>query len=451
MLESNTNYFIHPGGALKGTLQVPGDKSISHRAVMLAAIAEGTTTIQGFLEGADCLATLKAFQAMGVRVEQRSSENLSIFGVGLQGLQPPQQILDLGNSGTSIRLLAGLLAGQTFASELTGDESLRRRPMARVVDPLRLMGAQISLQTNGCPPIAITGGQLLHGISYPMPIASAQVKSAILLAGLYALGTTEIIEPAPSRDHTERMLASFGYPIQQNSISLPGQQKLTATTIQIPGDLSSAAFFLVGASIAEGSDLILQGVGINPTRSGVITLLQAMGADIHLLNERFFNNEPVADLCVRSSELHGITITAEMVPLAIDEFPILFIAAACAKGETIVHGAQELRVKESDRIQTMVTGLQALGIDAQATADGARIKGGVMHGGTIDSHGDHRIAMAFAMAGLKAQEPITILNCANVSTSFPNFVALAKEAGLGISSSPTLPHRGGGSNGSSIN
>jgi len=430
-----SNYHIQPQRTLRGAIQVPGDKSISHRAVMLGAIAEGTTEITGFLEGADCLATLRAFQAMGVKVTQTQPTHLQIQGVGLRGLHAPQQILDLGNSGTSIRLLTGLLAGQEFSSTLTGDASLQRRPMARVVDPLRQMGAKIELPANGCPPVVIHGQQELHGIEYAMPIASAQIKSSVLLAGLYAAQPTTIIEPAPSRDHTERMLASFGYPLEraQNSVQLKGWGSLRATSIQVPADISSAAFFMVGASIAAGSDVLLLQVGINPTRIGVITILQAMGADIQLTNQRMLGAEPVADIQVRANaKLRGITIPREWVPLAIDEFPVIFIAAACAEGETILQGAEELRVKESDRIQSMVTGLQTLGINATATADGVIIQGGKLGGGRINSHGDHRIAMAFAIAALRASAEIIIEDCANVVTSFPNFVELAAELGLKI-------------------
>lgn len=468
------NYHVLPGGVLTGQARVPGDKSISHRAVIFAAIAEGITEVTGFLEGADCLATLQAFQDMGVKVERPSAEKLVIHGVGLEGLKAPKKILDLGNSGTSIRLLTGLLAGQKFSSQLTGDSSLQRRPMARVVDPLREMGAKIDLQTNGCPPLKIHGNQQLHGIEYAMPIASAQVKSSLLLAGLYAEGLTTIIEPAPSRDHTERMLKIFmanGVRHQatvsdtkkrcqtpkemvsdtrhgtvsdterQNMVSdttpagriqIQGGTKLIGTKIVVPTDISSAAFFMVGASIAPGSDIILEAVGINPTRTGVITILRNMSADIQLLNERMLGAEPVADIQVRSAPLKGIKIPRELVPLAIDEFPIIFIAAACAQGETVLQGAEELRVKESDRIKTMVEGLQVLGVNATATADGAIIQGGKLTGGRINSHGDHRIAMSFAIAALRCQQKIVVEDCQNVATSFPNFEDLAKQLGLDI-------------------
>ncbi len=432
--KQQVTYYIDPGGALQGKIRVPGDKSISHRSIMFGAIAEGETVVTGFLEGADCLATLQAFQEMGVEITRPEAEKLIIRGVGLRGLKAPQKILDLGNSGTSIRLLTGLLAGQKFASQLTGDESLQRRPMARVVEPLRAMGAKISVGEGGRPPVHIEGGYTLHGMEYRLPMASAQVKSALLLAGLYATGETTIIEPAISRDHTERMLTSFGCPLTQqgHAIRLQGQNKLCATSIKVPGDISSAAFFLVGASIAEGSDLILTDVGINPTRTGVITILRAMGADITLIHERIVNGEPIADLHIRAAPLQGITIPTDLVSLAIDEFPAIFIAAACAVGETIVSGAEELRVKESDRILTMAEGLQALGIEADARPDGIRIKGGPLQGGNVASHGDHRVAMAFAMAGLRAAGEISIEDCANVATSFPNFVKLARNTGLKI-------------------
>lgn len=429
------NFRITPGGKLQGKISMPGDKSISHRSIMLGAIAEGITEVTGFLEGADCLATLKAFQELGVIVEQPEPQKLIIHGVGLHGLKASPVVLDLGNSGTSMRLLTGLLSAQKFSSRLTGDASLQRRPMARVVDPLTKMGAKIDMQANGCPPLFIHGSQKLRGIDYSMPIPSAQVKSALLLAGLYAQGETIIREAATSRDHTERMLEGFGYPLIQSGavIRLQGQQKLIATKIHIPGDISSAAFFLVGASIAPGSSLILENVGINPTRTGVITILQAMGAKIIIENEKIRNGEWRADIKVQSSNLRGITIPPELVPLAIDEFPVIFIAAACAEGNTILKGAEELRVKESDRIQTMVTGLQICGIEAEALPDGAVIKGGTLQGGRIPSHGDHRVAMAFAMAGLKANKEIIIEDCANIVTSFPNFEDLAKKTGLKIS------------------
>ncbi|ALG68685.1 3-phosphoshikimate 1-carboxyvinyltransferase [Beggiatoa leptomitoformis] len=427
-------FIVQPGGQLHGQHRVPGDKSISHRSIMLGALAEGTTHVSGFLEGEDTLATLAAFQAMGVNITRPSPYAVTIEGVGLQGLQAPQQALYLGNSGTSMRLMSGLLAGQAFSVEMTGDPSLSRRPMKRVTVPLAQMGANIETADNGTPPLKIHAGQGLHGIDYTMPIASAQVKSCLLLAGLYAQGITCITEPAPTRDHTERMLRGFGYPIQQvdNKVCLQGGGRLRGTDIEVPADISSAAFFMVGASIAIGSDITLEHVGINPTRIGVINILRLMGAKISLLNEREIGGEPVADIRVQASPLKGILIPIEQVPLAIDEFPAIFIAAACAEGETVLTGAEELRVKESDRIQVMADGLLKLGITAQPTADGIVIQGGQLQGGTIDSHGDHRIAMSFTIAALRAKAPIEIEDCANVATSFPTFIQLAQAAGVQV-------------------
>ncbi|HSS46552.1 MAG TPA: 3-phosphoshikimate 1-carboxyvinyltransferase [Burkholderiales bacterium] len=429
------NYRIEPGGALRGKLRVPGDKSISHRSIMLGSIAEGINKIGGFLEGEDVLATMNALRAMGVRIEGPDQRSVVVHGVGLRGLKAPPKVLDCGNSGTSMRLLCGLLAGQSFNCELDGDSSLRQRPMQRVVAPLRGMGADIVTAGNGRPPVKIRGMPELRGIEYVMPVASAQVKSALLLAGLYARGRTCVTEPAPTRDHTERMLQAFGYPVRREGgkICVNGGGKLQATAIEVPADISSAAFFMVGAGIAPVSEITLSHVGINPTRTGVIEILRLMGADITLANERTAGGEPVADIRVRHARLKGVNIPAELVPLAIDEFPVLFIAAANAEGETVLTGAEELRVKESDRIQVMADGLHALGIKAQPAPDGIRILGGTYHGGEIDSHGDHRIAMSFAIAALRASSPITIRDCANVATSFPGFVQLALTAGLKIS------------------
>ncbi len=425
-------FIVKPGGKLQGTFRVPGDKSISHRAIMLGAIAEGTTQVKGFLEGEDTLATLAAFTAMGVSIEGPTNGQVTIHGVGLHGLQAPSAPLYLGNSGTSMRLLSGLMAGQAFSVEMRGDASLSRRPMRRVTDPLTKMGAQI--ETEGTPPLKIFGGQSLQGINYTMPIASAQVKSCLLLAGLYADGTTCVMEPAPTRDHTERMLTGFGYSVKRDGqhICLQGGGQLQAMSIDVPADISSAAFFMVAASIAQGSEILLEHVGINPTRIGVIEILRQMGADISLHNQRDVGGEPVADIHVRASHLHGINIPQEQVPLAIDEFPILFIAAACAEGKTVLTGAAELRVKESDRIQVMADGLETIGIDAIPTPDGLVIQGGQIQGGTINSHGDHRVAMAFTIAALRANNTITIEDCANVATSFPNFINLAQTAGINI-------------------
>jgi len=432
--ETNVIFQAQPGGRLTGTLRVPGDKSISHRSIMLGSLANGTTQISGFLEGDDSLATLAAFRAMGVNIEGPINGKVTVHGVGLHGLKAPAQPLDLGNSGTSIRLLAGLMAGQAFDVTMTGDASLSKRPMRRVTEPLASMGAKIDTTEQGTAPLRVHGGAPLKGINYEMPVASAQVKSCVLLAGLYAEGKTCVTEPAPTRDHTERMLQGFGYPVEisGSTVCLEGEGTLSATNIEVPADISSAAFFLVAASIAEGSQLTLEHVGMNPTRIGVINILRAMGADISVSNEREVGGEPVADLTVTSAPLKGIHIPEDQVPLAIDEFPVLFIAAACAQGETVLTGAEELRVKESDRIQVMADGLQALGIDARPTSDGMIIQGGQMGGGEIQSHGDHRIAMAFAVASLRASAPITIHDCANVNTSFPNFVTLAGGVGLNI-------------------
>jgi 3-phosphoshikimate 1-carboxyvinyltransferase len=432
--EVNKKYLVQPGGSLKGKLRVPGDKSISHRSIMLGSLAEGTTKVSGFLEGEDALATLAAFRAMGVEIEGPNEGNVTIHGVGMHGLKAPEGDVYVGNSGTSIRLLSGLLAGQNFDVTLTGDKSLSGRPMKRVTDPLALMGATID-SNEGKPPLKINGGSALKAINYDLPMASAQVKSCVLLAGLYADGVTSVTEPAPTRDHTERMLQGMGYQVNVDgdTVSLTGGGKLTATDIDVPSDISSATFFMVGAAISPGSDLTLTHVGINPTRIGVINILREMGADITLLNERETGGEPVADIQVRYSPLKGINIPEDQVPLAIDEFPAIFIAAACADGQTVLTGAEELRVKESDRIQAMADGLVALDVDATATPDGIIINGGLIGSGEIDSVGDHRIAMSFAMAALQAGGTIQINDCANVATSFPNFIELATEAGLDIS------------------
>ncbi len=427
-------YIIQPGGSVTGNLRVPGDKSISHRSIMLGSLADGVTEVSGILEGEDALATLQAFRDMGVVIEGPENGKLTIHGVGMKGLKAPPGPLYVGNAGTAMRLLAGLLAGQNFSATLTGDNSLTKRPMNRVANPLRDMGITVETAESGRPPITIHGSQSLKAITYKTPMASAQVKSCVLLAGLYAKGTTKVIEPAVTRDHTERMLKGFGYKVQRddNSVWLEGGGRLKAMSIEVPADISSAAFFMVAASIAPGSDITLEHVGINPTRTGVIDILRLMGADITLLNEREVGGEPVADIRVRYSELTGITIPEDLVPLAIDEFPVLFIAAACAKGSTVLTGASELRVKESDRIQVMAEGLQTLGIDATPTADGMIVKGGQLTTGTIETHDDHRIAMAFSVAGLRASGPITINNCAHVATSFPGFEDLAKKAGISL-------------------
>jgi len=432
---SQIDYCVKPGGQLSGTFRVPGDKSISHRSIMFGSIADGTTHVTGFLQGQDSLNTLRAFRAMGVEIDgPNANGEVTIHGVGIDGLKPPAAPIDLGNSGTSIRLMSGLLAGQAFDVELSGDRSLSKRPMKRVTDPLALMGANIDTAEGGKPPLKVNGGSKMQGIDYLMPMASAQVKSCILLAGMYAQGKTCVTEPATTRDHTERMLNAFGYKVDTKGkqMCLEGGGRLTACDIDVPSDISSAAFFLVGGSIAENSDITLEHVGVNPTRTGVIDILKLMGANIQLLNERLVGGEPVADIRVRSAQLKGINVPQELVPLAIDEFPVLFVAAACAEGQTVITGAEELRVKESDRIQVMADGLQAIGVDATPTDDGMIINGGVIKGGKVHSRDDHRIAMAFTMAALRAEKDVVIEDCENVNTSFPDFIGLANRAGISI-------------------
>ncbi|MCW8127085.1 bifunctional prephenate dehydrogenase/3-phosphoshikimate 1-carboxyvinyltransferase [Microbulbifer halophilus] len=436
MQAQEVTFIAQPGESVSGELRVPGDKSMSHRSIMLGSLAEGVTEIEGFLQGEDALATLQAFRDMGVVIEGPVDGRVTVHGVGLHGLQAPPGPLYVGNSGTAMRLFAGLLAGQAFDVTLTGDESLSKRPMNRVADPLREMGAEIETGPEGRPPLMIKGGARLHGIDYKLPMASAQVKSCVLLAGLYADGETSSTEPAPTRDHTERMLTGFGYEVQRDGAraTLCGGGRLAGGRIDVPADISSATFFMVAAAIAPGSDLLLEHVGVNPTRDGAINILRLMGADIELLNRREVGGEPVADIRVRHAPLKGIRIPEEQVPLAIDEFPALFVAAACAEGETVLTGAEELRVKESDRIRAMADGLEVLGVDAEPTPDGIVIRGAgegpAFGGGTVDSLGDHRIAMAFAVASLRARDTIRILHCANVATSFPNFAELANRAGL---------------------
>ena len=401
---------------------------------MLGALAQGITEVQGFLEGEDALATIGAFRQMGVEIEGPVEGRVVVHGVGLHGLRPPSGPLDMGNAGTGMRLLAGILAGQTFASELVGDASLMKRPMGRVIEPLTRMGASLNAGQGGRPPLKVLGGQSLKGIHYDLPMASAQVKSCTLLAGLYADGRTSVTEPAPTRDHTERMLRGFGYEVESVNgvIGLQGGGELTGATIDIPADISSAAFFMVAASIAPGSDVMLEHVGVNPTRTGVLSILSLMGADIELSNQREVGGEPVADIRIRHAPLRGIEIPEQEVPLAIDEFPAIFIAAACAQGTTVLRGAEELRVKESDRIAAMAEGLRVLGIRAEPTPDGIVIEGGVMGGGAITTYHDHRIAMAFAIAALRSTAPLEILDCDHVATSFPGFAELAVSAGLNI-------------------
>ena len=425
-----------PVNTVQGTVRVPGDKSISHRAIMLGALAEGVTEVSGFLEGEDCLATMRAFQAMGVPITHHGEGRVTIHGRGLHGLQAPEKTLDVGNSGTSMRLMAGVLAGQNFASTLVGDQSLMKRPMRRVTEPLTQMGAKIHTSETGTAPLQITGSTL-HAIDYTLPVASAQLKSCLLLAGLYAQGTTRITETGVSRDHSERMLQGFGVKIDKNgnTLSISGGQTLTATDIVVPGDVSSAAFFLVAGLIAQQGELLLENVGMNPTRAAVVEILQAMGGDIRVENAREAGGEPVADLRVRASQLRGIHIDEALVPIAIDEFPIIFVAAACAEGETVASALHELRVKESDRLAAMESGLQALGVDCAASADTMRIRGkaGVaFRGGSVESLHDHRIAMSFAVAALRAEAAIEIHDCENVATSFPAFRDLAQQVGMKI-------------------
>ena len=448
-MESNKvttqQFTILPGKkSFQGKFSVPGDKSVSHRSIMFGAIAEGTTHVTGFLEGEDALATLQAFRDMGVSIEGPKNGEVTIHGVGVNGLKAPASALYMGNSGTSMRLLSGMLSAQKFDSVMTGDASLSKRPMERIAKPLREMGAQIQTTgEHGTPPVSITGNQALQGIHYDLPMASAQVKSGILLAGLWAAGETSVTEPEPTRDHTERMLRAFGYDVKTegNRISLQGGGKLVGTEIQVPSDISSAAFFMVGAAITEGSDVTLEAVGINPTRTGVIEILKQMGADITVENERIAGGEPIADIRIQGTRtLKGIHMPEDQVPLAIDEFPALFIAAACAEGQTVLTGAAELRVKESDRIQVMADGLKTMGIDCTPTDDGIIIEGkghsgewgAIFTGGEIESHHDHRIAMSFSMAGLRTSGEIKIIGTETVATSFPTFTQLSNQAGLAI-------------------
>jgi 3-phosphoshikimate 1-carboxyvinyltransferase len=423
-----------PAGPLRGEVRVPGDKSISHRAIMLAALADGSTMIRGFLEGEDTRATARAFAAMGVRIEAPAPSERIVHGVGLHGLRAPTHVIDCGNAGTGMRLLAGVLAGQRFATTLSGDASLSRRPMRRVIEPLQRMGATIESAAGGLPPLRIAASGGLRGIDYQLPVASAQVKSAILLAGLYAHGTTRVREPHPTRDYTERMLAAFGWPIRFDAgwAELEGGQRLRASDIAVPADFSSAAFFLVAASVVPGSELLLRDVGMNPRRTGLLRVLRAMGADVEELHARTVGGEPVADLRVRHAALHGIDVPEAAVPDMIDEFPTLFVAAAVASGTTRVRGAAELRVKESDRIAVMARGLRALGVAIDETPDGAVVQGGTIRGGGADSAGDHRGAMSFAVAGAVATHDVRIGDCANVATSFPGFLDLANAHGLAV-------------------
>jgi 3-phosphoshikimate 1-carboxyvinyltransferase len=433
MTDRRLRITVAPAGPLRGEIRIPGDKSISHRALMFGAIASGTSRISGFLDGEDTVATMNAVRCMGISVDRPAGTELVIHGRGHDGLHAAPGPLDLGNSGTSARLMAGLLAGQTFDSEIVGDASLMQRPMRRVVEPLRRMGADIACSDSGTLPVKIRGGARLRGIEFVMPVASAQVKSAILLAGLYADGTTCVVEPAPTRDHTERMLQAFGGDVRQEGRRIAvTRSTLRAADVQVPADISSAAFFLVAGSIVPGSDLLMTGVGINPTRAAVIDILRAMGARIEVHSAGQVSGEPVADLRVRYAPLRGIRIPRELVPVAIDELPVILIAASCADGATILTDAAELRVKESDRIGTMAAGLAALGIEVHTTPDGMTVAGGSPRGGVVDSAGDHRIAMAFAVAGCRAAGAVTIEDCANVNTSFPGFPVCLRAAGASV-------------------
>ncbi|HEX2140252.1 MAG TPA: 3-phosphoshikimate 1-carboxyvinyltransferase [Woeseiaceae bacterium] len=432
------DFFVEPAAATGGSVSVPGDKSISHRALMLAAIADGTSRIRGFLAGEDCLATSEALRSLGVAIEVRGSE-VTVHGAGLHGLRKPAQALDLGNSGTGVRLLAGLLCGQAFDSVLTGDRSLAQRPMERIIVPLERMGASIGSR-NGRLPLNVHGSRL-SGISYELPVASAQVKSAILLAALYAGGETVVMEPAPTRDHTERLMRSMGIDLDggDGRIRLTGGQAVRAADVQVPADLSSAAFFVLAALVAPDCELVLGSVGVNPTRTGCLDILREMGGDIELENPRFLGDEPVADIRVRSSALRGIRVDPKLVPLAIDEFPVLFVAAAAARGATSFEGIGELRVKESDRIAVMARALQRLGIRVEETGDGAIVHGGLIQGGTVDSDGDHRVAMSMAVAGTVAAAPVRILNADNVATSFPGFASRLQGIGGKIATHTKQP------------
>ena len=427
------HFTVNPSNVHDATVSVPGDKSISHRALMLGSIAKGSTDISGFLAGEDCLATLTAMRAMGVRIEQTGPTEIVVHGRGLHGLARPESALDLGNSGTAMRLMAGLLSGQDFDSQLVGDESLSGRPMGRVITPLAAMGADIGSE-GGRPPLTVRGNTALAALDYVMPVASAQVKSAVLLAGLYADGVTCVVEPAVTRDHTERMLGAMGVEVQTSGhrISIQGGQALKSCPVRVPGDLSSAAFVILAAILSDNAEIVIESVGVNPTRTGVIDILQAMGADISLENARLLSQEPAADIRVRASELHGGPVDPELVSLAIDEFPVLFVAAAAAQGTTQFSGIGELRVKESDRIAAMSAGLRSLGIEVDESDDGAVVHGGQFSGGEVESFGDHRIAMSLAVAAGSASEPVVVRDTAAVETSFPGFAALMASLGLNI-------------------
>ncbi len=422
------------GGSLNGVIEIPGDKSISHRAVMFGAIADGLTRVRGCLMSEDVLATIEAFRSMGVAIDTRDQGHIKISGVGLHGLKSPARPINLGNSGTSMRLLVGILAGANIDASLEGDASLSLRPMGRIVSPLRQMGADIEMSVNETPPLRVRPTRKLTGISYSTPVISAQVKSGLLLAGLYAEGVTRISENGRSRDHSERLLPKFGIKldISGNEVRLEGGQGLAGCDIAVPTDISSAAFFMLGAAISPASEILLPQVGFNETRNGVIEILRLMNADIEVRQKDTSGGEPVADISVKTSNLSGVNIPVELIPAAIDEFPAIFIAAACADGVTVLRGAEELRHKESDRISVMADGLRNLGIKVETYPDGISITGGNMTGGFVDACGDHRVAMAFSMATLKASGTVSIKNADGISTSFPTFFEVAKSAGLRI-------------------
>jgi len=430
-----------PVRGVSGRATVPGDKSISHRSILVSALASGESEVRGFLASEDCLASLAAMRALGVHIEQPGTDRVRVHGVGLHGLKHAAHALDMGNAGTAMRLFAGVLAAQSFDSTLIGDESLMRRPMERVATPLREMGALVRTH-DGKPPLEIGGGRRLRGIEYCMPVASAQVKSALLLAGLYADGPTTVSSPAACRDHSERMLSSAGVRVDTHGLvtTLHPPERLESQSLEVPGDFSSAAFFIVAGLLGAAPEgLLLENVGLNPTRTGLLEILRSMGGRIEVENPRSSGAEPVADLRVHASALQGIDVPPAAVPLAIDEFPVLFVAAACARGQTRVTGAEELRVKESDRIAAMAAGFAAMGVAHEATPDGMRIEGkpdgAAFRGGEIDSRGDHRIAMAFCVASLRAAKPIAVRDTANVATSFPGFVALARAVGFDLAES----------------
>lgn len=410
-------------GSLKGEITVPGDKSISHRSVMFGSLARGTTEIHNFLQGADCLSTIACFRGMGVDIENQKDKVL-VRGRGIRGLKKPEHVLDCGNSGTTTRLISGILAAQNFTTTLTGDASIRKRPMKRIIDPLSQMGAKIRcLNDNGCAPMEITGSPLC-GIDYPSPVASAQVKSAILLAGLYADGETSVTEPCVSRDHTERMLSLFGADVRTEGTTarIRPVNELYGQKILVPGDISSAAFFIVAGLIVPGSELLIRNVGINPTRNGILKVCQNMGARLTLINENDDRGEPTADILVKSSSLHGTAIGGAIIPTLIDELPVIAAMACFAEGETIIRDAAELKVKESNRIDVMVQGLTSMGADVQETEDGMIIRGGrPLHGAIIDSKLDHRIAMTFAVAACVAEGETEILGAECVNISYPEF------------------------------